>query len=271
MSIDNARNRQRRGSPPPDLRSEQTQGLSTAEVALWAASASETDLRIVAQMIALRLGDTPVPRPVQTANNLWMRYAQEQSSGSQGVGSSQGTSSKTKSSTSIPKGESGSGFTRLPSGRAVKNQRPKARSLEETQARNWLERAQFALRDYVTGTLRAQPKAVSNNPPKGDQRYDDLVANLRWAQEYGYYTRVSLRDRPNQPPMGIEEWRRSNLRPTVLNGVILDDEEDNSGDYESSSYPPHRDNHDHHSDDEGDNRSGAKSPRLITINREQTA
>jgi len=96
--------------------------------------------------------------------------------------------------------------------------------------------------------FHATPKVVADDPPSGDARYDQLVADLHWAQEYGYYIRTSLRDSPGTNPEGVDAWRRRVTRPTVLNGRVtrqIEVEESSEGGFSFSD--PH--NEDHQNDD----------------------
>jgi len=137
-----------------------------------------------------------------------------------------------------PPGESGSGYTRLPNGKLVRNQKPKARSLQETQAKNWQERAQSALRDYVTGHFQRPPKEVQEKPPKGDGTYDGLVADLEWAKAYRLLVHQALEK--GTSPEGVDEFRRRVQRPAVVGGKVVRPATPEGGTAESSAQAAER-------------------------------
>jgi hypothetical protein len=100
----------------------------------------------------------------------------------------------------------------------VKNQKPKARSLEETQAINWHERATKALRDYIAGRYHCTPKELQQQPPRGDEDYNNLVADLEWAKAYRAYLKGNTDNQSGIMP--VDEWRKHYARPSVRDGRL---------------------------------------------------
>jgi len=107
-------------------------------------------------------------------------------------------------------GESGSGYTRISNGRLVRNKRPKARPLQERQAKNWRSRATQDLVSF----LKERNLGKDDPKPVNDPVYTKLVAALESAKAYMAY--VGSTDQP----MSVEDWRRSNLALPVATPVL---------------------------------------------------
>jgi len=220
----------------------QPQGLQLADLALWAATAPLEEVRLLADICAKRLGSPRlgVP-PVPEAQAVWpSSFAGQSAYPTAPVALPLGTLpsgmlpdlpgphmrwadmppgpifpplATSSGAAKPPPGIPGSGYTRLPSGKIVKNQRPKARLLQETQANNWHERASKALRDYISEHYRRPPKEVQRSPPVGDETYVELVAQLEWAKAYRAYLKDSLAKQ--ETPLGVDEWRRLAPKPST--------------------------------------------------------
>jgi len=88
-----------------------------------------------------------------------------------------------------PMGESGSGFTKLKSGKLVKNKRPKARAVQERQSRNYRVHARD---EFVKYAKEAYPgRKPTDDPPTEDEHWDKLLSNLEYAKVYRGYVKAS--------------------------------------------------------------------------------
>jgi uncharacterized protein YjbI with pentapeptide repeats len=96
----------------------------------------------------------------------------------------------------------------------VKNQRPKDRSLQERQARNWRARAIDALKAYAQRKGKT-PKALSASPPDGDEEYDTLWLDYRAALAYAKYVKHT------DNALSIVDWRNANLQSADQRSAIL--------------------------------------------------
>jgi len=222
----------------------QAEGLDIADVALWVSQAPLEEVALVAKLCAKRTGVNPpatavspkatepevfdwatevagayAPVPAQPVAPYGAPYAAMAMRPARPFGARGGRPPAVVAVQGVPvPGESGSGYTRLPNGKLVKNQKPKARPLQEAQAKNWQERAQNALRDYVATAFARPPKEVQANPPQGDARYDTLVADLEWAKAY----RLLVHQTPSgTQPITVDEYRRTSQRPVVHDGRVV--------------------------------------------------
>lgn len=96
----------------------------------------------------------------------------------------------------VPMGESGSGYTRLPNGKLVRNKRPAHKPLQQRQASNWRGTATSNLVAYLkqVGLSKDDPKPVT------DPAYATLVADLENSKEYFSYVKSGGTDE-------VQTWR----------------------------------------------------------------
>lgn len=107
----------------------------------------------------------------------------------------------------IPKGESGSGYSRTKSGKLVRNKRSKERPLYERQARNWREKATQAVVAYLQSV--GVPKGTI--PPPSEE-WDILDRELANAKAYQAYIKKCKSDGvPNDDIEDVRAWRESTL------------------------------------------------------------
>jgi len=96
-----------------------------------------------------------------------------------------------------PKGVSGSGFTRIPNGKLVRNKRPTAKPLPLRQAKNWRAKATTSLVAF----LKERGIGVNDAKPTGDSQYQRLVADLEYSKAYLAYVKST------DAPVQVHEWR----------------------------------------------------------------
>jgi hypothetical protein len=96
-----------------------------------------------------------------------------------------------------PKGVSGSGYTRIPNGKLVRNRRPAVKPLPLRQAKNWRARATTELVAF----LKEREIGVDDPKPTEDTQYLELVSELENSKAYLAY--VKLTDEPFQ----VHEFR----------------------------------------------------------------
>lgn len=96
-------------------------------------------------------------------------------------------------------GETGSGYTRLANGKFVKNRRPKARPIQDRQAKNWRARSTTALVQFLKerGIGKDDPK------PTDDAVYQALVSDLEISKLYMEYIKN------DDEPLEVQEWRNT--------------------------------------------------------------
>jgi hypothetical protein len=96
-------------------------------------------------------------------------------------------------------GEPGSGYTRLANGKFVKNRRPKARPIQDRQAKNWRARSTTALVQFLKerGIGKEDPK------PTDDPVYQALVSDLEMSKLYMEYLKNEAE------PLEVQEWRNT--------------------------------------------------------------
>jgi len=82
-------------------------------------------------------------------------------------------------------GESGSGYTRLPNGKMVRNKRPAHRPLVVRQAKNWRSTATTNLVKF----LKERNIGHSNIKPVNEPVYQDLILQLAMAKDYQSYVK----------------------------------------------------------------------------------
>lgn len=111
-----------------------------------------------------------------------------------------------------PKGVSGSGYTRIPNGKLVRNKRPVARSLPERQAKNWRSTATANL----VNALKERGIGPSDPKPVDNVGYQRLVVDLAYAKAYYAYVRES------DNPVEVQDWRVENPPPTFSSVVAVD-------------------------------------------------
>jgi len=202
-------------------------------------SAGLQDLKFLEEAIAARKDELGlVTRDIP---NVWSlgsgptKPNQEQLGGLLKPKGPKGQGSKNRESKSPPstddeakprRGERGSGYTKIPGGRLVRNKRPsKDRVLQDTQSRNWIDKTQQALKSYVGGTYKKSAKVVKTKPPSGDARYDNLVADLEWAKAYRRLVRQALKAAENRDQVlkdlpRVDAFRAICKSPVILNGKI---------------------------------------------------
>jgi len=95
-----------------------------------------------------------------------------------------------------PKGQSGSGYTRIPNGKLVKNKRPTVKPLPLRQAKNWRTKSTTALVAFC------KERGIGPDDPKptGDTRYQQLVADLEKSKAFLAYVRSS------DDPKEVSAW-----------------------------------------------------------------
>jgi len=110
------------------------------------------------------------------------------------------------------KGLSGSGYTRIPNGKLVKNKRPAQKPMPMRQAKNWRLKATTALVSFLkeAGVSKDDPKPLTN------QRYQQLVADLAYAKAFYAYVRET------NEPVEVQDWRSSNPLETLVQGDPMD-------------------------------------------------
>jgi hypothetical protein len=101
----------------------------------------------------------------------------------------------------------------------VKNQRPKERSLQERQAKNWRAKAIDALKAYAQ-RKGVTPKGLKAAPPQEDEEYNTLWFDYRAALAYAKYVKHT------DDALSIIDWRNANLqdpdnREKILKGEYL--------------------------------------------------
>lgn len=99
----------------------------------------------------------------------------------------------------VPMGESGSGYTRLPNGKLVRNKRPQPKPLQLRQAKNWRSTATTNL----VGWLKATGIGPDDPKPMAEPQYQNLVTNLAMAKDYMSYVKS------NEQPIQVHEWRNA--------------------------------------------------------------
>jgi hypothetical protein len=104
-----------------------------------------------------------------------------------------------KESTAPKMGESGSGYTRLANGKFVKNRRPKARPIQDRQAKNWRARSTTALVQF----LKERRIGKEDPKPTDDSVYQALVSDLEMSKLYMEYLKNE------DEPLEVQEWRNS--------------------------------------------------------------
>jgi len=103
-----------------------------------------------------------------------------------------------------PKGVSGSGFTRIPNGKLVRNKRPTAKPLPLRQAKNWRAKATTGLVAF----LKERGIGVDDTKPTEDSRYQSLVTDLENSKAYMAYVKST------EAPVQVHEWRELLPRST---------------------------------------------------------
>lgn len=130
---------------------------------------------------------------------------------------------------SIPLGESGSGFSKTKKGKLVKNKPPKKRLVQEGQAKNWRSRAQGELRDFLI-SKEVKPsdlkKSVESKSSTtfdiSNEQYNVLLARLNWAKTYYRLVRGMVRGKLSPIPE-VQAFRESWPMPTFTNGELQDE------------------------------------------------
>jgi hypothetical protein len=97
-------------------------------------------------------------------------------------------------------GEQGSGYTRLPNGKTVKNRRPKTRSLPERQALNWRTKATEAL---IAFRKEHNLTKGEDCPAELQEVQDPLVLDLTRSKAYEAYVHGGGEQK-------VHEWRQAN-------------------------------------------------------------
>lgn len=103
-----------------------------------------------------------------------------------------------------PKGQSGSGYTRIPNGKLVRNKRPATKSLPVRQAKNWRSRATTDLVAFL------KERGIGSDDPKpvGDANYRALVLDLEYSKAYFAYVKGE------DEPVEVQDWKSSHPPPT---------------------------------------------------------
>jgi len=103
-----------------------------------------------------------------------------------------------------PKGQSGSGYTRIPNGKLVRNKRPATKSLPARQAKNWRSRATTDLVAFL------KERGIGSDDPKpvGDANYRALVLDLEYSKAYFAYVKGE------DEPVEVQDWKSSHPPPT---------------------------------------------------------
>jgi hypothetical protein len=104
----------------------------------------------------------------------------------------------------------------------VKNQRPKDRSLQERQARNWRGKAIESLKAYAKRAGKSQ-EDLKKSPPLEDEDYNRLWLDYRASLAYAKYAKHTVN------PLPVDEWRNAtlgddSLREQILSGHYMTEE-----------------------------------------------
>jgi len=104
-----------------------------------------------------------------------------------------------------PKGQSGSGYTRIPNGKLVRNKRPAAKPLPLRQAKNWRSRATTSLVDF----LKRNSVGPDDPKPMHDVHYRELIRDLEYSKAYLAYVRKT------DEPVEVHDWKSNHPPPNV--------------------------------------------------------
>jgi len=126
-----------------------------------------------------------------------------------------------------PKGQSGSGYTRIPNGKLVRNKRPTAKPLPYRQAKNWRSNATANL---VSG-LKSAGVGPEDPKPTHNSAYREAVIDLNWSKAYYAYVRSS------DDPLEVGPWRAQNPPPNWEDLAEESEDEDDTSEAEEGPAP----------------------------------